>query len=204
MSWSHGVSVVRYVMGVLLVVSLPPALLYWFIVHPFIGFWRRVGARRTFWFLGVFYAVTMAALFPVRDRLMGRDLGTNPLAISLAVPLVVASGWVSRRRRRQLKFATLAGLPELAPEQQGPGLLTAGIYGRIRHPRYVEFGLGCLGWVLFANYSGLYVLLALSYAAIFAIVLLEERELRARFGQSYVDYSLRVPRFIPRFESRRR
>ncbi|HVT15215.1 MAG TPA: isoprenylcysteine carboxylmethyltransferase family protein [Thermoanaerobaculia bacterium] len=198
MSWSHGVSLARYAMGVLLAVAVPPALLYWFIVHPFIGFWRRVGARRTFWFLGVFYAVTIAALFPVRDRLLGRDLGTNPLAISLAVPLVVASAWVSRRRRRQLKFAMLAGLPELSPEQHGVGLLTEGIYGRIRHPRYVEFVLGSLGWALFANYGGLYVLLALSCAVLFLVVLLEERELRARFGQAYVDYSLSVPRFVPR------
>lgn len=33
----------RYWIGVLLVVSMPPAILWWFVVHPFIGFWRRVG-----------------------------------------------------------------------------------------------------------------------------------------------------------------
>ena len=26
-----------------MVVSLPPALLLWVVIHPFVGFWRRVG-----------------------------------------------------------------------------------------------------------------------------------------------------------------
>ena len=32
---------VRYVVAVLLVVFTPPAMLFWFVVHPFTGFWRR-------------------------------------------------------------------------------------------------------------------------------------------------------------------
>ena len=30
-----------------------------------------------------------------------------------------------------------------------------------------------------------------------AVIAMEEREMRARFGQSYLDYCRRVPRFLP-------
>ena len=195
---SHWIDLARYVIGALLVISLPPAIAYWFIVHPFIAFWRRVGVKATSWFLGVFLVVSMVALFPFHHALLGRDLGTSVPLIVLAVPLLVAGGIVSRKRKRHLTFQMLAGVPELAPESAGTGLLTEGIYSRIRHPRYVEFTLALLGWTFFANYLGLYIVTALLIVAIFVIVALEERELRERFGQAYIDYSARVPRFIPR------
>lgn len=195
---SHWIDLARYVIGALLVITLPPAIAYWFIVHPFIAFWRRVGMKPTFWFLGIFLIVSAVALFPFRHILLGRDLGTSVPLIVLAVPLLVAGGIVSRKRKRHLTFKMLAGAPELAPEASGAGLLTEGIYGRIRHPRYVEFTLALLGWTFFANYLGLYITTALLIAALLVIVALEERELRERFGQAYVDYSARVPRFVPR------
>jgi protein-S-isoprenylcysteine O-methyltransferase Ste14 len=188
----------RYAIGALLAISIPPAMAYWFIVHPFIAFWRRVGMKPTFWLLGIFLAGSMAALFPLRDVLLGRDLGASTPAIVLAVPLLVVAGVISRKRRRHLPFRILSGLPELSPGQHGIGLLTEGIYGRIRHPRYVEFTLALAGWSLFANYLGLYLITALAIVALYLIVLMEERELRERFGPAYDEYSARVPRFVPR------
>lgn len=199
MDWTGWLSLARYAMGAVIAITMPPAIAYWFIIHPFIAFWRRVGMKPAFWFLGVFMAGSMVALYPFRDWLLGRDLGTNAAAILLAIPLLVIAGVISRKRRRYLPFRTLAGVPELSPEKHGIGLLTEGIYGRIRHPRYVEFTLALVGWALFANYLGLYLIVALSIAALYLIVLVEERELRERFGPAYADYSARVPRFIPRW-----
>jgi len=34
----------RYVLAVMLVISLPPAIAYWFVIHPFAALWRRVGS----------------------------------------------------------------------------------------------------------------------------------------------------------------
>jgi protein-S-isoprenylcysteine O-methyltransferase Ste14 len=198
MDWPRWLGLARYAIGTVLAITVPPAIAYWFIVHPFIAFWRRVGMKPAFWFLGIFLTGSMAALFPCRDALLGRDLGTSAPAILLAIPLLVTAGVISRQRRRQLPFKILSGVPELSPEQHGIGLLTEGIYGRIRHPRYVEFTLALAGWALFANYLGLYLITALAAAALYLIVLLEERELSERFGPAYADYSARVPRFIPR------
>ena len=38
---------VRYVAALLVLISMPGALLYWFSIHPFVRFWRGVGARVT-------------------------------------------------------------------------------------------------------------------------------------------------------------
>jgi protein-S-isoprenylcysteine O-methyltransferase Ste14 len=199
MDWPAWLRLARYAIGVVIAISVPPAIVYWFIIHPFIAFWRRVGMKPTLWLLGVFMIGSMAALYPFRDALLGRDLGTSWPAILLAVPLIVTAAVISRKRRRHLPFRILSGLPELSPEKHGIGLLTEGIYGHLRHPRYVEFTLALTGWSLFANYLGLYVITALCVAAIYLVVLVEERELRERYGQAYADYSARVPRFVPRW-----
>lgn len=198
MDWRHGFDLFRYGMGCLLVIGLPPAMAYWFIVHPFVGFWRRMGPRKTFWILAVFFLGTAAALFPMRDAMLGRDLGRSLATAIVGIPLLVAASVISRKRRRYLSFKTLAGVPEIAPDEHGIGLLTEGIYGKIRHPRYVEITLGILGWALICNYAGLYVVIGLAIVALGLIVLMEERELHARFGPAYAEYAARVPRFIPR------
>lgn len=199
MEWA---TLVRRFIAVMMVISLPPAILYWFIIHPFIGFWRRVGLRATYVFLTVFYLGSMVGLFLVRDRLLGRDFGNSlPLALA-ALPLFVVAILISRKRKKHLTFRLLAGVPEIAPGKHGIGLLREGIYSRIRHPRYVEFTLGLVAYALFANFEGLYWMTAATLVLLYVIVLMEERELRERFGQEYVDYSAQVPRFIPRRQPR--
>jgi hypothetical protein len=197
MPWMHWIDLARYGLATLVAISLPPALIYWFIVHPFIGFWRRIGVNGTFWFLTVFMLGSMAALYPLRGALLGRDLGLRLPLVLAAVPLMAASGIIARKRRRFLDMRTLAGAAELAPETHGKGLFTQGIYSKIRHPRYVEFTLGILAWALVCNYAGLYLETALSLVTLYLVVLIEEKELRERFGQEYADYAARVPRFVP-------
>jgi protein-S-isoprenylcysteine O-methyltransferase Ste14 len=77
-------------------------------------------------------------------------------------------------------------------------LLTDGIYARMRHPRYVEVVLGTLVYCLIANYVGAYIVLGASVPVLYVVALLEERELRRRFGAAYEAYARRVPRFVPR------
>ncbi len=55
-----------------------------------------------------------------------------------------------------------------------------------------------LAYALVANYVGGYIVSALCLPTIYLMVLLEERELRARFGMEYLEYCQRVPRFVPK------
>ncbi len=189
---------VRYYLALLLLSFTPPAFLFWLSVHPFVRFWRRLGLRLA---LGINYAgifLLAILIFLFCKPLLTVDLGTNPVLIGLAVPLLVVSGAMRRRLLRHLRFPILTGIPELAPEQHGTPLLTEGLYSRMRHPRYVQAFLGIAGYTLICNYLATYVLLLIMFIILLLLVPMEERELRQRFGIQYDTYCARVPRFIPR------
>jgi protein-S-isoprenylcysteine O-methyltransferase Ste14 len=189
----------RYVLAVVLLVSLPPGMLLWFVIHPFVGFWRRLGPVWTYVILTGPVIAMMVGLYVGRDLLLGADLGTSiPLTVP-AVTCLVLGVVIAKKRSKYLTKAILTGIPELRREGGDRGtLLTEGIYGRIRHPRYVEILFWVAAYAFLANFLGIYVLLVLSVPTIYLIVLLEERELRARFGEEYEEYCRRVPRFVPR------
>jgi len=187
----------RYFIGFLLLASHPPAILLWVAIHPFAPFWRRLGPVWTYVLLGIPVVGYMIAAWIARDFFLGVDLGTHVVPIALAAVCVAAGVLLNRERRRHLNFSTLSGMPELSRQQYPGRLLTDGIYGRIRHPRYVEVHFLVFAYAFFANYTGAYLVALLSIPLIYLVVVLEEKELRARFGEAYDEYCRSVPRFIP-------
>ncbi len=194
---------IRYVFAVLVLAFVPFAVVWWCLVHPFVGFWRRVGATKTLLVMGLGMALTVTAVIKFRDRLVLTDYGTHGPLLVVAVVLFVAAAWIGIRRSRFLTMDILVGLPELEAGGHGGRLLTEGIYGRIRHPRYVEIAVGTLAYAIFSNYLGAYLAALVFVPALHLVVLLEERELRDRFGEAYENYSERVPRYVPRLFSAR-
>ena len=189
----------RYVVGVLVVTCLPPGLVWWFLIHPFVDFWRRRGPRVTLAAMGVIGVAGVVGLAMLRDVLLMRDLGTNLVLVVIAACLLIASIAIAIQRRRHLTTRILVGLPELASDGSSGELLTEGIYARVRHPRYVEIAIGTLAYALFSNWLGALIVAVLSLPIIHLIVLLEERELVERFGAAYEEYRARVPRYLPRY-----
>jgi protein-S-isoprenylcysteine O-methyltransferase Ste14 len=187
----------RYVVAVLMIVFTPPAIGSWYLIHPFARFWRRLGVVATF---SILYSLLLSAcllLWEFRKPLLGADMGFEPLLLFLAVPAAVAGAIVARRRRRVLSERVRNGIPEVSDKDKGH-LVTEGIYAQTRNPRYIEMLLFCLAYVAFANYTGAWILCALLFPSIHLVVLLEERELRARFGAEYEEYCRRVPRYVPK------
>ena len=188
----------RHVLTLLMLMFMPGAVLFWFLVHPFIRFWRRLGLRLA---LAIYYTLMVAfvaGVFLLRKTLLAVDFGTNPVLIAVAVPMLAASIVLRRKISRHLRFSTLGGLPEMAPESHPQPLLTEGIYSRIRHPRYVEALLVMAALALIANNLASYVNWIIGIPSVLLIVRIEERELRDRFGAEYEAYCARVPRFVPR------
>lgn len=188
----------RHLVAVLVLLTLPPALLLWLAIHPLARHWRRVGVTVTYLILAVPGLALMVGLFVARETLLGRDLGTSGPLVAAAVACLCAAAALARQRIRQLSARILAGVPELSASAFPGRLLTQGIYARLRHPRYVEVVLWVLGYAFFANHLGTYVLWLLSLPTLHVVVLLEERELRQRFGAAYDEYARRVPRYLPR------
>jgi protein-S-isoprenylcysteine O-methyltransferase Ste14 len=186
----------RWFIAVLMVATVPPAVCAWYIIHPFTRFWRRLGTVASFC---IIYSILISAcllLWEFSPALLGRDLGFQPLLLVAAVPAAVLGGVIAKKRRKHLNQRILVGVPEISTVDKGR-LLTEGIYARTRNPRYLEFLAFVLAYVAFANYTGTWMLYALVLPAIHLVVLLEERELRERFGAEYEDYCRRVPRYVP-------
>ncbi len=191
---------VRYYLALILVAMYPPAFLFWFVVHPFIGFWRRAGATVTYAVNLPAMVAVMYLLFRSRDTILSVEYGTRPTLIVVGLVLYAVAVVVEVQCRRHLSLRTLVGVPELKAEQQGPGeLLSEGIYARVRHPRYLGVMVGGAGIALVANYLAGYAVMLLLVPVLYALMLLEERELQARFGNAYARYARDVPRIIPRF-----
>jgi len=189
---------IRYAIALLLLLTGPGAVLFWFPIHPFARFWRRVGATWAYAAGGAVYAASAAVLATYRQTLMSIDFGTSAVAIALGCVFLAAHLWLRRLWRRQLKMRTLYGVPEVAPDRAPSVLLTEGVYARIRHPRYVEIILGYTGFACVSNYLAAYGTTAFLALGILVLIPIEERELAERFGEAYEEYRRRVPALIPR------
>jgi protein-S-isoprenylcysteine O-methyltransferase Ste14 len=190
----------RYIIALLVLLGLPPAILLWLFIHPAARFWRKLGPVVTYSVLALPMVAVMVGVYLVRDTLLTVDYGTSYPTIVLGVVCVALAIAIGINRRKQLNMRTLTGIPELSRHDPGR-LITDGLYARIRNPRYIELLLAVLGYACFSNYLAAYITAAICVPAIYLVVLLEERELRDRFGADYLAYCERVPRFIPRIGS---
>jgi protein-S-isoprenylcysteine O-methyltransferase Ste14 len=185
----------RWFIAVMMIVWVPPAVAAWYLIHPFAHFWRRMGTVASFCVIYSLLISGAVLLWHFSPFLVGRDLGVQPLLLALAVPVGTVGAVIARRRRKFLNQRILVGVPEVSKTDKGR-LLSEGIYARTRNPRYLEFVAFSFVYVAFANYTGTWVLFALIFPALHLVVLLEERELRERFGAEYEEYCGRVPRYL--------
>jgi protein-S-isoprenylcysteine O-methyltransferase Ste14 len=132
-------------------------------------------------------------------------------AMLVAVGLVFAS-WVFRYRRPEamavstyFTFMKLLGRTAIA-ERSGrtEPLVVQGPQRFVRHPLYLGVILLSFGWAIYGGATFVFVG-SVALLLWFRLVLIpfEERELRALFGDKYVEYSQAVPMLVP-FTNRRR
>jgi protein-S-isoprenylcysteine O-methyltransferase Ste14 len=181
-----------WVAGLVLCLQMPIPL-FWLSVHPFVGFWRRRPRLAYIVALPCAWLLVAALLYAFRDRLFA-SREAPPWAIVLGLALVLGDACFVVRVHRELGGLRLFGFAELAG---GGTLAEHGLYARVRHPRYTSMITAVLGACLIAATLLLWIVAAAWWLLAILAVFLEERELRARFGQAYLDYARRVPRFLP-------
>ena len=116
---------------------------------------------------------------------LGNLIGLIPAATGLAM-----IAWALR-----LHFVRRTGIWELEPVPRQ--MLVKGPYRFSRNPMYLLELAMWLGWAIF--YGSGAVLLAFGlWWIVFALIIIprEERQLEARFGETYVQYKRNVPRWF--------
>ena len=169
--------------------------LFWFVVHPFAGSWRKMGRSPyrivlPLWTALIFLLGWLS--WPWRDlRLYSSTWMWPPAAVLLFVGLTIYFRVGSSFGSHQL-----SGEAEIRPAEHAQELVTSGLHSRMRHPIYVAHLVNFLGWALGSGLLVSYILLAFSLILTFPLMIwLEERELTLRFGASYREYQQRVPLF---------
>ena len=190
---------IRYAIALMLLVTGPGVVLFWFPIHPLASFWRRIGWGWAYLAGSSVFTISAIILASYRHLLLSIEFGTSTIAIGSGLVLIATHMWLRRGWRRQLRMSTLLGLPELAPNRYPRVLLTDGVYGKIRHPRYLEILLGCAGFACLSNYLAAYSVVGFLMVAILVLMPIEERELVQQFGEAYAEYRRRVPALVPRF-----
>lgn len=91
-----------------------------------------------------------------------------------------------------------AAWPVLYKAQREQRLATTGPYAHVRHPQYAGFIIIMIGFLL--QWPTLITLLMFPILVWMYVKLArrEEREALEKFGEEYVRYATRTPRFIPR------
>ena len=123
------------------------------------------------------------------SRSLHRLAGTGLVLAGIGLNL-----WALAERRRHSTEAFALERPE--------DLVTSGPYAVTRHPMYVGWWLIHLGTGILARSSWVFVTVPASVLAEHHGVLHEEAIMAGLFGQTYVDYAARVPRY-PRFRFRK-
>jgi protein-S-isoprenylcysteine O-methyltransferase Ste14 len=175
-----------------------PAPFFWLLIHPAIAYWRKKG-NRAYWIALPVWIGMGSILFLMRDRLFACRIERNTLTWVLGAASLGVAAWLDRQTIRQFHWRRLIGLPELHPEQGVGEVVSHGIYGRLRHPRYLDYILTFSGLALLTGATGIFALAIVTILMYLIVAPLEERELRARFGPAYDSYAREVPRFIPRW-----
>jgi protein-S-isoprenylcysteine O-methyltransferase Ste14 len=149
-------------------------------------------------------------------------LALAPGTVALAIPYLL-TGWSAREPSRPAQVAggvlIAVSLPQLlraflrfvseghgtpAPIAPPAELVAGGIYAVVRNPMYVSVDGLIAGQALLLDQPVLwaYGIVAATAMALF-VRLVEEPELRRRFGPAYDAYRERVPGWIPSLRRRR-
>jgi protein-S-isoprenylcysteine O-methyltransferase Ste14 len=191
-----------YYIALITVVCVPPAIFLWFLIHPFAFFWRRLGALATYLAVIPILVSIGAVIYYFRRPLLRIHFEVSFSLVLIAVFFFAMGVYLGILRMRHLTASMMLGIPEISKTDKPGKLLTEGIYGHVRNPRYLEIGFVLAGIALAVNYLAVYILLITYIPVIYFVVLLEEHELRKRFGAAYDRYCQEVPRFFPRLRRR--
>ncbi|HLD12583.1 MAG TPA: isoprenylcysteine carboxylmethyltransferase family protein [Candidatus Nanoarchaeia archaeon] len=173
-----------------------PIPVAWLVIHPLVGWWRK--HPQLYKWVVIKWVVSAVFFFSIRAWVWSSQVPLRLLPVIGGVIALSFAVWLDRQRAKVFSYRQLVGLPEIAPDNHKPVLVTEGIYGRLRHPRYVSYIFSAWGIALITRFLSVYLAAVYLTVGLYIVMLLEERELKKRFGKVYDDYMKDVPRWWPR------
>lgn len=168
---------------------------YWLAVHPFARFWQNRRGK-VFPMLGLIWLalwiVAGVATAPYRHQRFWPAWSWIAWLILFALAVRVY------RKIGHFDRAKLLGQAEVRPQEHEQKLVTTGMHARVRHPIYLAHWLMLTSWTIGAGTIALIGLWVLAVITGVFMIVSEDRELEARFGDEYRAYKQRVPAVIPR------
>lgn len=155
------------------------------------GNWNYVGV------LNFYFITTIITLNYLDGIILLRRPPTHLLIVAGSSILFIGC-IISYIAGRTLTLKTLISLPQIHPNRYHQTLVTNGLYRKMRHPRYIGYWLIALGFSMTTGLLFLWLFFIWLVVGLSILALLEERELRQRFGKTYTDYMQRVPAFLPK------
>jgi len=165
-----------------------------FILHALIymlGFW----SPWLYW--GNIFGLTEKSTWLTLSTLLTRTslISFDTATIAVLVAALIFTGLGAWLRIWGTAYVS-AGIVQ-SREMHGSTMLADGPFRRTRNPLYLGTLLHTIGIAILMPPSGAIFAVALLWAFQIRLALAEEPFLTKQFGQLYVDYANRVPRFIP-------
>lgn len=176
---------------------------FWFAIHPFAGAWQRKH-RSPYRLLLPIWAIIIFLLAWITWPWHSARLYSSPWMWIPALPLLLFGFRIYSRIRSEFGAHKLSGEAEVRPREHAQELVITGLHARMRHPIYAGHLLNLAGWAIGSGLLVAYALFAINLFITFPLmIMLEERELAARFGDSYREYQHTVPP-LPFFNTSRK
>lgn len=176
---------------------------FWFAIHPFAGAWQRKH-RSPYRLLLPIWAIIIFLLGWITWPWHSARLYSS-LWMWIPAALFLLFGFrIYSRIRSEFGAHKLSGEAEVRPGEHAQELVITGLHARMRHPIYAAHLLNLAGWAIGSGLLVAYALFAMNLFITFPLmIMLEERELVARFGKSYREYQRTVP-LLPFFRTSRK
>jgi len=181
-----------------IIIFWPVIPLFWIPVHLMTDLFRKLGL--TTYILSIFaWLPIVYFLYLVKDAL---------LFYRVLIPSFLSClGWVLFIPGLILHFLTgvylrfgLIGIPEISDKIK-IGLVKKGPFAVTRHPTYLAHTMIFVSAFLISGVLAVAFIAILDFLIVQLIIIpFEERELQNRFGDKYLQYMKKVPKFLPKIK----
>jgi len=189
----------------LMMVMMWPAIPMFLIeLHFAINFWRKLGVWTYFAVLLQWVPIAFVLYF-LQGAILHNEIALGIPFMVLGIILIAAGVALHAWTIKLIGIKATIGYTELKPDIQSnkKNLVTSGPFSVVRHPSYWAHTAIITGMFFVTGAIVVAIIAVIDFAiTYFIITTLEDQELVKRFGNQYVEYQKRVPKFFPKLRSR--